>query len=98
MLRRPTVPLFLLDTDHVSLHQRGDTRITAAVLAKSPDEVGLTIVTAEEQLRGRLAQVRQARTGAERVRTYAYLHTTLGYLSSIRIYDFDAPAEQHYQA
>ncbi len=51
--------LFVLDTDHLSLYQRGVEPLTSKLLEVeySPDELAITIISVEEQLRGRLAQV-----------------------------------------
>ena len=43
---------FVLDTDIVSLLQRGNQRVAAHVGRHSPDEVATTIITVEEQLYG----------------------------------------------
>ena len=45
----------LLDTDHVSLHERGHLPLRARLASFAPDEVAVSVVTVEEMLRGRLA-------------------------------------------
>ena len=45
----------LLDTDHVSLHERGHLPVRARLASFVPEEVAVSIVTVEEMLRGRLA-------------------------------------------
>ena len=62
--------MFILDTDHISLFQRRDPQVTARVLATSARELATTVITMEEQLRGRLDRVRRARSDAEVVRAY----------------------------
>jgi tRNA(fMet)-specific endonuclease VapC len=97
MKRSNRVTTYLLDTDHVTLFQRGDPKVCAAVAAREPHELAVTIVSAEEQLRGRLAQTHRARTGAERVRAYALLRSTLAYFNSVNLCDFDTSAELQYE-
>jgi tRNA(fMet)-specific endonuclease VapC len=56
----------LLDTDHVSLHERGHLPLRARLASCPPEEVAVSIVTVEEMLRGRLHDAGEAResTGA----------------------------------
>ncbi|MGH9940639.1 MAG: type II toxin-antitoxin system VapC family toxin, partial [Blastocatellia bacterium] len=54
---------YILDTDHLSLARRGHQHVTAKILAARPDEIAITIITAEEQLRGRFSQIRKFPSG-----------------------------------
>ncbi len=55
---------YILDTDHASLLQRNHPSVVGRVLATPDDSLALTIVTAEEQLRGWLSSIRRASRGA----------------------------------
>jgi tRNA(fMet)-specific endonuclease VapC len=87
--------LYVLDTDHVSLHQRHDLRIIAKIKNLSPSELATTIVTFEEQMRGRLAQV--AKSGSNSPVAYDQLSATANYFCGLTILPFDALAQQQYQ-
>lgn len=58
------MPLYLLDTDHITLVQRGDSKVTARYSAVPEAEIIVSVISYEEQLRGRLATVSQAKTDA----------------------------------
>ncbi len=49
--------LYILDTDHVSLAQRGHPQIIARIAAMQSKRLSITVVTVQEQMRGRLTQV-----------------------------------------
>jgi tRNA(fMet)-specific endonuclease VapC len=49
--------LFILDTDIVTLHQRNHPQAVAKIQAHAPEELAITVITVEEQMRGRLAQL-----------------------------------------
>src|SRR5712692_4289014 len=85
--------MFILDTDHVSLFQRNDPHVSARVLATPPQELATTVITVEEQLRGRLERVRRARSDAEVVRAYHDLLATSSYFRTITIIGFDEQAQ-----
>ena len=91
------LPTYLLDTDHVSLFHRGPAQVCAAVLRTPPDSLGVTIITVEEQVRGRLSQIRRAQTGQERVRAYAALRATLDHFAATNVADFDGAADAAYE-
>lgn len=85
--------MFILDTDHISLFQRHDPHVTARVLATLPQELATTVITVEEQLRGRLDRVRRARSDVEVVRAYRNFLATSLYFCTTRIIGFDERAQ-----
>ena len=84
---------YLLDTDHISLHQRGHPSVSARVGATPFGEIAVSIVSVEEQLRGWLTVIHGARGGAARVRAYAALHIAVSYFCRVPILDFNTAAD-----
>ena len=82
--------IFLLDTDHVSLDQRGHPRVRARVQAAGPEQVAISVITVEEQMRGWLAAIRAAATFDARVTSYQRLRMALEYFASFTIIDYTA--------
>ena len=82
----------VLDTDILSIWQRHPEQIEHYLIAFPPEQRAITIITAEEQLRGRLAVVRKARDSAALVRAYTYLCETLAFLSKINVLPFNDAA------
>lgn len=85
--------MYILDSDHISLFQRRDAAVSGRVLATPAVELATTVITVEEQLRGRMAQVRRARSDAEIVRAYHNLLVTFHYFQTIAIMAFDEEAQ-----
>src|SRR5574341_1210141 len=67
----------LLDTDHVSLHERGHLPLHARLASGPPEEVAVSVVTVEEMLRGRLAILARRAEGEARVHAYGKLLETV---------------------
>ncbi len=88
---------FLLDTDHLTLYERGQPTVVARVDAQPLSAVGVSAITVEESLRGRLAVVARARDGASRVRSYAQLLGSLQLLTEFVLVPFDQPGEAEFQ-
>ncbi len=88
--------LYVLDTDHASLLQRGHQGVAQQIAAMQRHEIAVTIVSAEEQLRGRLRVVRRAESGSRLVTGYAGLRTTIEFFKSVKLLDFGQAAGERY--
>jgi tRNA(fMet)-specific endonuclease VapC len=88
--------LFVLDTDHLSLFQRGYSPLLPRIRAVPASRIAITIVSVEEMLQGRLAQVRRASHGQDRINAYAWLEKTLIFFQAFRVLSFDAEVERLY--
>ncbi len=95
--RKARAQVILLDTDIFSLLELPDSPQYARLRARiaqldPPQPVATTIVTYEEQSRGRLAMVNAARTTRQLVQAYAHLRQHLLNYNRIPIIDFDDAA------
>ena len=85
---------WILDTDHVSLWQPGNPQVSWQIENKDITAITTTIITAEEQLRGRLDVIRRAASGELRVLAYARFRETLYFLTQIpQLLEFSIEAE-----
>ncbi|WP_121968133.1 type II toxin-antitoxin system VapC family toxin [Leptolyngbya sp. BC1307] len=89
--------LYILDSDHLSLHQRGYEPLGQRLLTISPNQVVITTISVEELIRGRLSQIRKAANSPERVRAYYWFTRTLEFLRDFTVLGYDAEAEAYYQ-
>jgi tRNA(fMet)-specific endonuclease VapC len=88
----------LLDSDHVSLYERGHLLLRARLASFLPEEGAVSVVTMEEMLRGRLAILARRSEGEARVHAYAKLLETVRFFSTIPVVLFDMACEQQSQA
>ena len=88
----------LLDTDHVSLQERGHLPLRSHLESLPPGAIAVSVVTVEEMLRGRLAILARRSEGEARIRAYAKLLETVLFFSSIPVIPFDSACEQQFQA
>ena len=87
-----TKKLWVLDTDHLSLLQRGHPNVVANLRRVPLVERTTTVVNVEEQLRGRFAMIARARNAQEWVAAYGAFQTTLRDLMPLRLLSFDNAA------
>ena len=90
--------MYLLDTDHLSLIQRGSdlgqTILKRLIASNQP--FGTTIVTYEEQSRGWLAHLSRAKQLDEQVVAYRFLQQHATHYRAISLIPFDQAAAQIY--
>jgi tRNA(fMet)-specific endonuclease VapC len=90
-------PRYILDTDHVSLYQRRHPQVVARVLATAPADLAATTITLGEQVQGRLAVIRQARSQPDAARGYLRLRETVEFYQTIQLVDYTTAAVDHFE-
>lgn len=83
---------WVLDTDHVSLFQQNHPILTERINAVNPEEIGVTVITLEEQFYGRLNGIRRANSPEKLISAYAKLSATWNYFATVNLLDFDLDA------
>lgn len=89
--------LFILDTDTLSLYQRGDPAVSRALRARRPGELAITVISVEEQVSGWYALLRRAQQPPELARAYHQLATSVQMLAGLRILTFTEAAIARYE-
>lgn len=89
--------IYLLDTDRISELQGiavAGRRLIERLNKIAPDDYGTTIITFEEQIRGRLAQAAasKAAAAASNVAFYALLNGTLRFYHNIAVWEYTQEA------
>jgi tRNA(fMet)-specific endonuclease VapC len=88
--------LYIFDTDHLSLYGRSHPTISTKLNTTSVLLI-TTAINAEEQLRGRLAQISEAKDEAKQAVAYQWLTETITFLSTFQILQYTAQAQAIYQ-
>lgn len=88
--------LTILDTDTISLYERGQERVTTRIARVAPHEIAVTILTAEEQFSGRPATLRKARSSAQLAEAYQRMTDTMRVLSDFHMMTFSEAAIARY--
>ena len=91
--------MYLLDTDHLSLIQRGGIQGRSILLRLTATTVpfATTIVTYEEQTRGWLNRLSSVKTLEEQTNAYLRLQQHTVHYRDINVITFDIAAAQEYQ-
>jgi len=89
--------LWILDTDHISLLQRNHPNLRKRLLLIDPSEIFVTVITFEEQLRGRLNQVKQAKSQDSLISAYHALIEIIKDYKRLNLLGFDKDAYSCYK-
>jgi tRNA(fMet)-specific endonuclease VapC len=92
--------MVILDTDHLSLLQRGSPeglRIAERLRTLPPDDVATTIISFEEQVRGWLARLAQAKSIEREVSDYAQLRLLLRSYGALPVLEFGPAAAEEFR-
>lgn len=92
--------MIVLDTDVLSIVQRADGPEYDNLvdrLDSAGEEVAVSIVSFEEQMRGWLAFIARAKTANQQIKGYARLHALLEDFSTRPILDFDQPSALEFE-
>jgi tRNA(fMet)-specific endonuclease VapC len=88
---------WILDTDHISLWQRQHVQVLTRLDAIGVENIAVTVITVEEQFRGRLDQVRRANSEAARISAYRWIRETTLFFGQIsQVLAWSAEAERCY--
>jgi tRNA(fMet)-specific endonuclease VapC len=88
--------IYILDTDHLSLYGRNHPILIPKLLA-AKIQLTTTAINVEEQLRGRLAQVAEAKEGVVQSNAYQRLVETVMLLSEFNVLQYDEKSQEIYQ-
>lgn len=89
--------LYVLDSNVLSLIQKGDLQLRSRVTQRAPGEVAVSIITVEEQLRGWFTLLRRAKRAAQIAFAYDQLARSVSDLSQLRILSYSVSAIDTYK-
>jgi len=89
--------MFVLDTDHLSLHQHGHPLIAARIQHTPNSLLAASIVSYEEQLRGWFTVIRRVEHTPKIALAYQSLHEMHEYFCRLHLLDFTAQAHVIYE-
>ena len=94
--------MIILDTDVLSIVQRGRSpefeRLALRLDSADEEEIVVTIVSFEEQMRGWLAFIARAESSSQQVRAYAKLRELLDDFTSRPVLDFDKTCSSEFDS
>jgi tRNA(fMet)-specific endonuclease VapC len=88
---------YVFDTDHLSLYSRNHPILLTKLRSKQIPLI-TTVINLEEQIRGRLAQVSDAKNDTQQGITYQWLTATISDLSTFEILQYGIEAQKVFKS
>src|SRR5262245_6372702 len=89
---------FVLDTDMLTLFQRGHEKVYRRVAETASENLAITVLTVEEQLSGWYSFIRQAKQADKLAMGYERLAEMVPFLATFRVLSFNLPAIARYES
>jgi len=92
--------LYVMDTDHLSLFERNHPTVVSRVLEARQsafDDLSTTVVSMQEQLEGRLAQIRKVRHTESLELAYRLLKQTFDLFADLNVLDYSTVADNSFR-
>jgi tRNA(fMet)-specific endonuclease VapC len=91
------MPLYVLDTDHLTLVQRAEPKVSHRYFTVPKSDLAASVISYEEQMRGRLTRISQAKTPESKCAAYARLCQTQQFYCGLHLLEVDAEAERIFE-
>jgi tRNA(fMet)-specific endonuclease VapC len=89
--------LHLLDTDTLTLFQKGNAAVCRRCGAAPPGSLAITVISVEEQFLGWYTRIRQAKADDELAMAYQGMTSFAEFVKQLHIVSFSKPAIQRYR-
>jgi tRNA(fMet)-specific endonuclease VapC len=90
--------LYILDTDHISLLQRGHAQVRQKIAGIDIANRAVTIISATEQIQGRMAVIRRVKDEFVASRSFFRLQETLNFYAPLQVLAYSEEAAQIFQS
>ena len=84
--------LYILETDHISLFQRGHSMVRERLTTVAVDERATTVISVSEQFLGWWNEIARAKDEAAAARSFQYLLETVRFYQSLPVLSYDGAA------
>lgn len=89
--------LYVLDTDIMTLYQRGHPRVVHEVLTHPMDQLAITVISVEEELSGWYAKLRKVKKRDQLARAYQRMSEAVPFFARFRILSFTESAIDRFE-